>query len=321
MPYGYPATQIDWVALSYQEGQLDPIPGESMSLTDYNVDGARMWVMKGLQGFDAPTVDLFYDELSGQDGGLYRDSRTTTRELFVPVFLYAETRPKFLALRRNLLSRIHPSKGPGRLVVTEGDATSRYIEVRYSGGAEGTYSEDEGGFFWQKYGLTFRAIDPFWYDTAPVEVTWTSGSEELKSFFGDGTEPFFGLRLNPSRAINGVTPVESAGDHDTWPVWNITGPVDGLTLSVSGASEGSFALNVSLGPGEVLHVDTRPRQRRIIKLTSPPILIGQNFWDVLEPGDQFWPLRQGTNDIEVSAGAVGPGTSISMTYRPRYYSV
>lgn len=319
MPYGFPPTRIEWVALS--PGQTEPIPGDSISLTDYEDGGRRIHVMKGISGFDAPTVDLFYDELSGSDGGLFRHSRTTTREIFIPIVMWARTRPDFLALKRDLLSRIHPSKGAGRIVVTEGDNTARYLDCYYSGGAEGVYSEEEGGFFWQKYGLTFRAMDPFWYDTAPQEVTWTSGSSELKSFFGDGTEPFLGIRLNPSRAINGTTPVVSPGDHDTWPVWTITGPLDGLTASVTGASEGSFTLNTSLAPGDVLHVDTRPSRRRIIKLDNPPIVAGPNFWDVLEPGDQFWPLRQGTHEITLSAGSVGPGTSISMNYRPRYYSV
>lgn len=322
MPYGYPATTIEWVALSQGEGLSDPIPGEAVSLTDYSdpLTGGRIHVMKGIAGFDAPTVDVFFDEISGLDGGLFRHTRVTTREIFIPIALWANTRQAFVALKRNLLKQINPARGFGRIRVTEGDNTTRYIDCHYLGGAEGAYSEDEGGFFWQKYGLQFRAMDPYWYDEIPAQVNWTSEAADLKSFFGDGSEPFFGLRLNPSRNINGSTSVTSLGEYETWPTWNITGPVDGLSMTVSGASEGSFTLNVSLASGEVLHVDTRPTKRRILKLTAPPVIAGQNFWEVLEPGDFFWPLAPGENEINIVAGSVGPGTAISMNYRPRYYT-
>lgn len=322
MPYGYPATNVEWVTLSSGEGQSDPIPGDAISLTEHDdpVTGGRVVIMKGMSGFDAPPIEMFYDEMSGLDGGLFRHSRVTTRELFIPLIMWATSRQDFLTLKRDLLSRMSPASGLGRLKLTEGDNTSRYIDCRYTGGAEGTYTEDEGGFFWQKYGLTFRALDPFWYDVSPQQVNWTAEAAELKSFFGDGSEPFFGIRLNPSRGINSTTPVTSLGDYYTWPTWTIQGPLEGLTVAVSGASTGSFTLDVSLGTGEVLHVDTRPSRRRIIKLDEPPIVVGQNFWSVLESGDQFWPLSKGLNEITLTAGSVGPGTSISMNYRPRYYS-
>lgn len=322
MPYGYPATKIEWVALASGEGQADPIPGAAISLTDFSdpLTGGTLVTMKGMSGFDAPPVEIFWDELSGLDGGLYRDSRVVSRELFIPLALWATSRPNFLALKRDLLARFSPARGLGRILMTEGDNTSRYIDCRYTGGAEGSYSEDEAGFFWQKFGLTFRALDPFWYDSTPQQVNWTAESAELKSFFGDGVEPFFGIRLNPSRSINGVTPVTSLGDYATWPTWSITGPVEGVTVAVTGASTGSFQLNVSLGTGEVLYVDTRPSKRRILKLDTPPVLTGQNFWSVLEPGHSFWPLEPGLNEITLTAGSVGPGTAISMNYRPRYYS-
>lgn len=322
MPYGYPTTKIEWVALSPGEGDLFPVPESTISLTDYNepASGGRIIVMKGIQGFDAPTVDVFYDELTGLDGGLFRDTRATTREIFIPIVLWAKDRPSFLTLKRDLLARLSPIRGPGRIRVTEGDNTSRYIDCFYTSGAEGAYTEDEGGFFWQKYGLIFRAMDPFWYDDVPVQINWTSEAADLKSFFGDGTEPFLGLRLNPSRSINGSTSITSVGDYEAWPTWTITGPVDGVSMEVSGASVGSFALNTSLASGEVLYVDTRPSRRRILKLDNPPIIAGQNYWRALNPGDSFWSLRSGESQITINAGSVGPGTSISMNYRPRYYS-
>jgi hypothetical protein len=321
MPYGYPATKIEWVALS-PNGQGDPIPGTSISLTDYadSLTGGRVYVLKGITGFDAPTHEVFYDELNGLDGGLFRHARTTTREIFIPVIMWATSRPDFLELKRDFLARINPLNGPGRILVTEGDNTSRYLDCYYTGGAEGTYSEDEGGFFWQKYGLVFRAMDPYWYDASPVQINWTSGSADVVPFFGLPGEPFFGLRLNPSRSINGAAEVTSIGDFDAWPTWFITGPVEGVVFTAEGASEGEFTLNVSLGTGEVLYVDTRPSRRRILKLTDPPIIAGTNFWSVLEPGDAFWPLKHGVTTITITAGSVSADTAISMNYRPRYYS-
>ena len=320
MPYGYPATQIDWVALSPAQGE--PIPGESISLTHYSdpVTGGRVHVMPGATGFDAPPIQLFYDELTGLDGALFRHARASAREVFIPVVMWADSRPAFLELKRTFLARLNPLRGPGRLVVTEGDNTGRYLDCYYESGAEGSYAVEEGGFFYQKYGLIFRCLDPFWYSSQAVTIEWSSGSSGLKKFFGDEGEPFFGLRLNPSHQIDGETPVTSVGEVDTWPVWTITGPVDGLTFAASGASSGSFHLNVVLGPGDVLYVDTRPSRRRILKLTNPPIIEGLNYWPALRPGDVFWPLKPGLSNITISAGSAGAETSISMTYRPRYYS-
>lgn len=322
MPYGYPATKIEWAALSSSESLAEPIPGTAISLTDYSdaPTGGRIIAMKGISGFEAPPVTVFYDELNALDGGLFRHTRASAREIFIPVVIWASTRPDFLTLKRSFLARLNPALGPGRISVTEGDNTTRFVDCYYVGGAEGSYTEDEGGFYWQKYGLEFRAMDPYWYDATPIQIDWTSESADLESFFGDPGEPFFGLRLNPSRSINGSTPITSVGDYDTWPTWNITGPVDGVSMAVSGASTGAFALDVSLSSGEVVHVDTRPSKRRIIKLTTPPILVGQNFWRTLNPGDSFWPLKPGINTINITAGSVGPGTAITMNYRPRYYS-
>lgn len=319
MPYGYPTTKIEWVALT-QNSQGDPFPGTATSLTDYSdpATGGRIITMNGIQGFDAPTIELFYDEMSGLDGGLYRDTRVTSREIFIPIAMWATSRPDFLSLKRGFLAKI--IQGLGRIRVTEGDNSTRYLDCRYLGGAEGVYTEDEGGFFWQKYGLSFRAMDPYFYDENPIQINWTSASADLKSFFGDPGDPFFGLRLNPSRSINGSTSVAFTGDYDTWPTWTITGPVSGVTMTVSGASTGSFTLDASLGADEVLYVDTRPSRRRILKLDAPPIIAGQNFWRVLHPGDTFWPLSPGENVITIDAGSVGTTTAISMNFRPRYYS-
>jgi hypothetical protein len=275
--------------------------------------------MKGMTGFDAPPVEVFYDETTGLDGGLLRHTRVSTREMFIPVIIWAKSRPDFLALKRDLLGRLNPARGVGRLRFTEGDGTARHVDCVYTGGAEGTYSEDEGGFFWQKYGLTFRAMDPYFYAESPIEVQWSSGAESLVPFF---SEPFLGLHLNASRSINGSVPLSAVGDFEAWPTWLITGPIDGVSFAVSGASTGSFTLNVSLGVGDVVYVDTRPSKRRILKLDNPPFLIGDNWWDRLEPGDTFWPLNPaGTNTVTINATNVGPTTAISMSYRPRFYSV
>lgn len=320
MPNGFPYTKIEWVNLTTVPGQSDPVQGNTISLTDYTqpATGSYITTLKGIQGFDAAPTQLFFDELSGNDGGNYRGSRVPTREIFIPIVFGSADRAVMNNLKRDLLSRLNPARGVGRIVVTEGDGSTRYIDCLYEGGAEGDFGADSHGFLHQKYGLKFRAIDPYWYSATKIQVPFGALVGGLKPFFGT---PFFGLGINASAGLNQAVPLTLSGDVETWPTWTIQGPVDAVTFGLSGTTTASWKLNFPLTTGQTAYVDTRPKMRKILFLTAPPALTGVNNWDKLQTGDDFWPLAPlGNNTVTISAGAIGATTTVTMNYRPRFYS-
>ncbi|GAA2665191.1 phage tail family protein [Nonomuraea recticatena] len=318
MPYGWPSTRIEWANLTTVAGNPEPIPEASVMLTG----GPDVVTLKGIQGFDAPPAQIYYDELSNTDGGYFREARNMTREVFIPVQIFGEDRNAFLTNKRNLLRMLNPARGLGRLTVTEGDSSARYLDCIYSGGAEGSYGKEDSGFLWQKYGLTFRAIDPYWYAGSVVEYNFSSASEQMKPFFGT---PFFGLAINRTHSINQGVTLEITGDVDTWPTWLITGPCNGITFEVqAGATIRKFGLSdLQLNAGQQVFIDTRPGRRRIT-LVDPDgggPTQGDNIWESLDVGDAFWAVVAGTqNLVTISMNESGSTSSVNLKYRPRFYS-
>ncbi|MEO3857489.1 hypothetical protein [Acrocarpospora sp. B8E8] len=319
MPHGWPSTAIEWADLIEVTDSLEPVPESWFNLAGPDPDtGGRIYTLPGITGFDAPPVEIFYDERLSLDGAHLRGARNTSREIFIPVMVEGPDRGIFLRFRRKLLSYLNPGRGLGRIRLTEGDATSRYLDCVFTGGAEGDYGTGQSGFLWQKYGLTFRAIDPFWYSTGTVDIQFSSTATGLKPFFGT---PFFGLNINSTHSLNGAVTLTVAGDVETWPTWKFTGPLDGITLALSGYTTAAYRLDVSLASGQTLYIDTRPGRRRILLLDDFNAATGINYWDRLHAGDSFWPVSPvGTSAVTLTVGDVGPETTAYLSYRPRFYS-
>jgi hypothetical protein len=313
----WPYTEIEWVNLVSVSGQTDPIPGASISLSNYNEAGGGIRVLKGIQGFDAPSFQIIADELPAIDGAVLRSTRAASRNVFIPIAIWGSTRQDFLNIKRDLLSRMNPNKGLGRIRVTEPDGASRFLTVSYVSGAEGDYGRETGGMgMWQTLGLNFQAFDPYWYANDDIVIEF--GQSDFVPFLD---APFFGLRLNEAAAINQAVPIESRGDVDTWPTFLITGPAVNLNFQITGPVVADFTINATVPFGQYLYVDTRPLKKKILLVNNPNVLTGQNLWSKLANGDTFWPISplEG-NVITISATGMNTNSAVTMVYRPRYYS-
>lgn len=281
----------------------------------YNLtSGANgIWTLPGVRGLDAPPFQLSYDEQPALDGGNARHVRALTREVFLPLHLEAPDRPSLLALKRGLIASLNPTYGPARITVTEGDNTSRFLDAYYVSGAEGDEGQDVAGFTWLRMGLTFRAMDPYWYSGTTVVRTFQSTAGELVPFFSD---PFLGLHINRTHSLNQETQLTVSGDVETWPEWIITGPIDSAKFTrYDGATESSFELTTSLVSGDTVYIDTRPGQKQVTHVES-----GDNLWDSLGPNPNLWAVKPGQNTIRIDLEGTNNNTSVRLTYRPRFVS-
>jgi hypothetical protein len=298
-------TLVEWIPPASAPGG---IPSYDLS------SGAQdIFVLKGMKGFDAPTVQINYDELPGLDGAYLRHVRNESRELFLPIFLSAPTREQLLVKKRQLIASLNPAFGAGRVRLTEADGTSRYIEAYCVSGPEGDEGETQAGQHYTKIGLIFRAMDPFFYAGTTQTIEFTPGALNLKLFF-DGD--FLGeFPLNANHTLNGVSQLTVTGDVDTWPVWYIHGPCSDLEFvrRTPLGEDLTFSLDLSLEPDDLVVIDTRPGHKSAVNQTT-----GENLWPLLGPAPQLWPIAPGVNEVEISAEGVGAETSVSLVYTPRY---
>lgn len=269
-------------------------------------------VQPGIRGFDAPTYQFAYTESPGLDGAHLNRVRVPSREVFIPIYIEGNDRGDYLTKKRALLSAMNPlgSFGPGRLFVIEGDSTVRTIDMYYLDGAEGDEGVDSAGFHWCRYGLRFIALDPFFYGSTVEARTFRGDVAELKPFFGT---PFFGLNLNKTLSFNGTVTLDVHGDVDSWPVWNIVGPLDSVTF-INHSLGQSFQFTYPLLAGQVATIDTTPG-KKTVKLDD-----GTNLWDRLSSNPQLWPVAPYWNEIEITVTGVASATEISLEYLPRYLS-
>jgi len=269
-------------------------------------------VQPGLRGFDAPSFQYSYTETPGLDGAHLNKVRIPSREIFIPVYIQGSDRGDFLTKKRNFLKAINPvgSFNAGRLYVIEGDSSTRTIDLYYQDGAEGDYGVAAGGFHWQKYGLRFLAMDPYFYGSTTETRTFRGDSGDLTPFF---SSPFFGLHLNKTLSFNGSVTLDIVGDVDTWPIWKITGPVESATFTNHSVNQ-EFTFTYSLLAGDSITIDTRPGIKTVTHSD------GDNLWSALDPNPQFWPVAPYANEIEIGVTGSTSATEISIEYTPRYLS-
>ncbi|MEU1881894.1 phage tail domain-containing protein [Streptosporangium sp. NPDC020072] len=302
----WPQTRLVWLPNQAGAVAVTLASGEGVS-------PSGVAVQPGARGFDAPTFQYSYTETPALDGAHINRVRIPSREIFIPVYIEGSDRGDFLEKKRSLLRSLNPlgSNGAGRLYVVEGDSSTRTIDMHYFDGAEGDYGVDVGGFHWQRYGLRFMALDPYFYSSTVETRTWRGDVEDLVPFF---SSPFLGLHLAKTLSFNGQVTLDVYGDVDTWPIWYVTGPLEDVTF-VNHSIGQSFTLTHQLLSGQSVTIDTTPG-KKTVRLDG----VGTNLWDKLGPNPQIWPIAPYWNEIELTVNGVTNETEITLEYRPRYLS-
>lgn len=308
-----PPKPIRWgktyVSITGRNGEGEEIP--LTAFTDSNWPGVIM--QPGATGLDAPPFELHSDDSPNLDGGIFRNSRAIAREIMIPLVLYGVDRKTLKSLQKKLVTSLNPKKGYCVLKFVEGNSIPRYLYCYYKGGMEGNEAQDQSGFNWKKFALSFTAFDPYFYSDTVQAAQWSFGEGEP---FLPATGSFLPLHLNAGIVSSSEVTIYNPGDVEAWPIWKITGPIrsfsfaspDGESFGISAPTDGS---NIIPG-GRTLTVDTRPGFK------SLKDNIGTNYWPLLDPNPILWALPEDESICNVSILPGADTAVVKLTYSPRY---
>ena len=228
------------------------------------------------------------------------------REFDLPIMVTAQTREALLRRIDELLTAL--AIGGGTLTLTDGGRSRELRGVYLQDGLTEDGVQGLESVTAAKGVLTFLAADPYWYETDPHTLTFSSGAA-IVTFF-----PFFPLRLVASNTLDSYQ-FDNSGV-TSWPVWTVYGPGD--TLSIENTTTGlrmSFS-SLTLDASDRLVIDTRPGHKTIL-------LNGVNAYRYLDvPASSLWPIEHGVNVLRVGMNSILVGTTrVEMSVNLRYVSL
>lgn len=259
----------------------------------------------GDSGLDMPPASMVEDVIPGQAGSQLRTVRLAARDAVLPFYLEQDSETSLRDLLRSLARRLNPQRGNGKLRHIAVDGTSRDLTCRYAGGLEGDRVRGSAGSTHRKGALLFRAHDPFWYDTAPMSSTFTTGAQP--NFLGD---PFLPIKL-ASDTVLGEQTVSNDGDVESWPVWTVNGPATSITLSNVTTGE-TLSLPITLTAAQSVVIDTRPFVKTVRRDD------GTNLFGSVS--GSLWALGEGDTVINAQVAGSTVDTFVTLVFYRRFLS-
>ena len=276
------------------------VDGTSTSLSDpfaVKETQGRAGIFLARPRFIEETVPL-------QPGSRLRSVTHDCREVDVPVVIRGTSAGDLRSRIRALMLSLDPTRGDGKLRITDTTGQQRELVCRYAGGLEGDEGTQNAWTTWLRAAITFRAVDPFWYAVSPVVSSYAITAAPATFF------PFFPLRL-AGATVFADTNVVNGGDTEAWPVWTITGP--GITIILRNLTTVEvLEVDATLAAGEGLVIDTRPAHKTLTKND------GSSLFSSLAWGSALWSLIRGTNAVRLEMGSATSDSLITLSYYPRY---
>lgn len=204
---------------------------------------------RGVEGLHNPLVERFRSESRGMPGHRQRGWRTKTREVFWPVFVFADSSLEWLQRQRAFMNTVHPGRDGVWRVTANGQARELSISATFDG--VHTYPVDPMFEGWSEYGVTFEAAQPYWRGARIRRGPWSA--PEPLSFIPPGGAPEFRIS---SASTFGSADVPNPGDVEAWGVWSMAGPLSSIVLGVGGVN---ITVPFNLNVADVLVIDTDPR--------------------------------------------------------------
>lgn len=254
---------------------------------------------EGILGLGIPPTVVRIDE-SSRDGGTFRFSRRGIRQIDLPVTVLGANSLAVEASLRRLAKITQDTSGPTRLTALR-DAGNVFIDLHYVGGAELDFGGGSGGQEFARALFSFQAAYPYWQSADTESFSVTAGST------GRGLLPnLTKLQVASSQAI-GLINVNNTSDVPVYPTFTITGPVNGLQVTLNG--EGwSFTENLVTGEQFVVNHS----------LGTVVNTAGSNRYDILSTSPKFFALQPGVSSILVIGTAATADTAITAEYNLAY---
>ncbi|WP_328439384.1 phage tail family protein [Streptomyces sp. NBC_00444] len=304
-----PGTPVPLPEIGYATATYTDPSGTVWPLTDW--EAGWFTLSDGVSGLGAAPYELTSDK-HPRGGARLRHAQPQPRTIVWPLFVQGKDHLEFLqrwrALATAFTRTLRRDEGPGVLEIARPDGTRRQIRVFYQEGFEGQAKQ---GYYRDADSavLSLWCEDPYWVD--PVPLTVTRESATLSSFL----DPYPTVS---SSQVLGATTLNNPGDTVVWPTWVITGPASLITFTHADTGE-SFSLNPSasaIGHGDLL------AGQQVTISTDPPSVRYQNgdnwFGGLNWPAATLWGLAPGDNNVAFALSGSGPGSSVSLTFNPRY---
>ena len=254
---------------------------------------------QGILGLGIPPTVVRIDE-SSRDGGTFRFSRRGIRQIDLPVTVLGDTALEVEASLRRLAKITQDTSAATRLTALR-DAGDVFIDLHYVGGAELEFGGSAGGKQFARALFSFQAAYPYWQSADTESFNVTVGNT------GRGLLPnLTKLQVSSSQAI-GLINVNNTSDVPVYPTFTITGPVDGLQITLNG--EG-WSFTENLVTGEQFVVD---HSAGTVVNTA-----NVNRYDILATSPKFFALQPGTSSILVIGTNATADTAITAEYNLAY---
>lgn len=263
-----------------------------------------------LLGLDLPPQEEFDTPLPA-GGELALGRRWGARSISLPVVIHADTLDALEAYRRELATSFNPARGEGVLVLSYPNGDRRRISAQYSSGLDvAEKGRQGGGLYYDLYTIILKARDPFPYGD---QQELLFNAPEVYEFFAPPGDPENVFYIS-SGTTTGDSTIIVDSEVDTWPVWQLGGPITSATLRNRDTGK-TLTLSPNLSIGETLIVRMDPRTPARDRITKA----GVNVWvGVAGNFPVFWSLQPGSNRITIVLNGTTPDSYARMTYRPRY---
>lgn len=262
-------------------------------------DAELHFTLNAVTGWGAAPINIVADP-HPRGGSRVRHIQPQPRSITWPLRVRADTHLELVQGWRDLVRAFTQTRrlGPGRLRVMRPDGDAREIEAYYE---EGFAGEPGQGHTYDTAVLSLYCEDPYWRAVQPETLPYTYGT--TVSFLS----PY--LTVSPSSVL-GVTTAVNDGDTEAWPEWTIVGPATAVVATNRTTGE-VFTLTGTLTAGQTATITTDPPQ---VRGPGDANWTGKLSW----PGAVLWALQPGLNSVEFAVAGAAAGTSITLSFVPRY---
>lgn len=284
---------------------VDP-DGEAWNFSDL----AGQVQVVNVAGIGSPPVAL--TSLALPSGGMIPQNYIGTgRTIIAGIVFGADTQAEFMDLQDRLAYALWTERNgepaPGTLIVQRPDGRARQIRVLVTGGPDQADDDrDKSGLTWASFPVTFRSTDAYWSDATPTVLEFAGPPG------GAGVPPMPPVLLTPNVALGSAT-VTNSGNAPAYPLWTVVGPGVATFTNVTTGRE--FGLDVTLGSGEVITINTGP-DGEAYAIDQ----LGADRWGDLvksSPRD-LWPLVKGDNELELVIASGDSNSRIVLSYVRRW---
>ena len=250
-------------------------------------------------GFGIPPAQVRIEPSAG-DGGVFRHSKKSVRDVDLPITILGIDRADVQAKLRRLSRLVQDTAGPTRIVANYSNGDVLFLEGHYVGGAESQWGSS-AGMIWNRWALSFQCPKPFWQ--SGTEETFTIDTSST----GRGLLPELTKLKLRSATTFGVINVDNQGDVPAFPIWEITGPLEDVVIS---DGTNSFAFEDNIADGEIITINT--------ETGSVTDGTGANRYAMLASAPKLFRVPPGETTITVSAVAGSLDAEVTFTYSPRF---